>query len=91
MNRQRLGKGLEALIPKDETAGVKDNINEIPVEKIKPNPLQPRNEFKIEKLEELADTIRTYGVIQPIIVQKGRMILFLWPGREGSGPQKLLV
>lgn len=82
MNRQRLGKGLEALIPKDETAGVKDNINEIPVEKIKPNPLQPRNEFKIEKLEELADTIRTYGVIQPIIVQKGKDDFILVAGER---------
>jgi ParB family chromosome partitioning protein len=82
MNRQRLGKGLEALIPKDETAGVKDNINEIPVEKIKPNPLQPRNEFKIEKLEELADTIRTYGVIQPIIVQKRKDDFILVAGER---------
>jgi ParB family chromosome partitioning protein len=70
VNKKRLGKGLEALIPKDEAIGGNDEINEIPLDKIKPNPLQPRNEFKMEKLEELADTIREYGIIQPIIVQK---------------------
>ncbi len=70
MSRQRLGKGLEALIPKDEAAIGKDEILELPVEKIKPNPLQPRDQFDLEKLKELADTIRIYGVIQPIIVRK---------------------
>lgn len=82
MNRQRLGKGLEALIPKDEAIGGKDQINEIPVDIIKPNPLQPRNEFKMEKLKELADTIRSYGVIQPIIVQKEKDDFILVAGER---------
>ncbi len=82
MNRQRLGKGLEALIPKDEAIGGKDEINEISVDIIKPNPLQPRNEFKMEKLKELADTIRSYGVIQPIIVQKEKDDFILVAGER---------
>jgi len=70
MNKQRLGKGLDALIPKDDYVVDKRGVAEIPVEKIRPNPLQPRKVFDQEKLNALAETIRSYGVIQPLIVQK---------------------
>lgn len=45
------------------------SIAEIPVEQITPNPFQPRTEFDIEKLQELADSIYIHGVIQPITVR----------------------
>lgn len=70
MNRQRLGRGLEALIPKDDILGAAEGVVEISLDKIKPNPLQPRIDFDLEKLNALAETIRSYGVIQPVIVQK---------------------
>jgi len=74
MNKKRLGKGLSALIPDMST---NDNASapflgrklvEIPLEKIKTNPEQPRKEFNQEKLVEMAGTIQRYGVIQPILV-----------------------
>jgi ParB family chromosome partitioning protein len=42
----------------------------IETDKIKPNPFQPRREFDEDKLKELADSIRTYGVLQPIVVTR---------------------
>lgn len=56
-----------------ENAGKKhghDAIFHIEVEKIKPNPYQPRHVFKDEDLEELAASIREFGVIQPLVVTK---------------------
>jgi len=50
--------------------GDRESIFQIEVEKIKPNPYQPRREFNPETLEELAQSIREYGVIQPLIVSK---------------------
>ena len=42
----------------------------IEVEKIKPNPYQPRREFDEEKLKELADSVRQYGILQPLVVTR---------------------
>ncbi len=62
-----LGKGLSALIPeKAVTLG----INEIDINTISPNEYQPRKAFKDSTLQELISSIRTRGVIQPIIVRK---------------------
>lgn len=47
-----------------------DSIFHIEVEKIKPNPFQPRKEFDEAKLRELADSIRQYGVLQPLVVTR---------------------
>jgi ParB family chromosome partitioning protein len=85
MNKQRLGKGLGALIPefKNESIDLKDpGITEIPLEKIKPNPQQPRKDFSKEKLTELADTIKTYGVIQPVLLQKEKENYILVAGER---------
>lgn len=45
-------------------------IFHIEVEKIKPNPLQPRRDFNPESLKELADSIREFGILQPLVVSK---------------------
>ena len=66
---QRLGKGLEALIPKTYFASGK-TISSIPLNEIEVNPFQPREFFKEEALQALADSIKTYGVAQPIIVRR---------------------
>jgi ParB family chromosome partitioning protein len=70
--QQRLGKGLGALIG-DVTAEKEeksDGIIIVNVNDIDPNASQPRKHFDNEKLEELAQSISTYGIVQPIIVQK---------------------
>lgn len=64
-----LGKGLNALFNTDGVvAGEK--VEKIPVRDIKPNPYQPRKEFKKEALEELAESIKEHGVLQPVVVRK---------------------
>lgn len=66
-----LGRGLDALISTEEelhTAG-SSSISEVPVFKIKANPNQPRREFSPEGLQELAESIRQIGIIQPITLR----------------------
>jgi ParB-like partition proteins len=53
----------------EENDQEKEEIVQIPVSRIIPNRFQPRTMFDDEKLEELADTIRTHGMIQPIVVR----------------------
>ena len=70
-----IGKGIESLIPKkdssiNEERVRKDFIFWIETEKIKPNPYQPRKEFDEDSLQSLADSIKKYGILQPIIVNK---------------------
>ena len=68
MKQQRLGKGLGALIVDESTSS--NSVLEVDVNSIDPNMNQPRKNFDNEKLKELAQSIQTYGVVQPIIVQK---------------------
>jgi ParB family chromosome partitioning protein len=65
-----LGKGMAALLP-----AVTDEENKYfscPIEEIKPNSEQPRKKFAIDKLDELAASIREKGIIQPLVVRKMR-------------------
>lgn len=62
---KRLGRGLSALIPSEE-----EKIKEIEIEKILPNPHQPRETMDIENLRELAESIKQRGVLQPILVRR---------------------
>lgn len=64
-----LGKGINALFPEVEKDN-KDNIQEVELSKCRPNPYQPRKSFQADSIEELKDSIKEYGVIQPIIVRK---------------------
>ncbi|MCX7770523.1 MAG: ParB/RepB/Spo0J family partition protein [Proteobacteria bacterium] len=66
--KEPLGRGLSALI--DAEMGLE--VIEIDPEKIEPNPYQPRKQFNQEKLNELVQSIKTQGIIQPLIVTKGR-------------------
>ena len=65
------GRGLDALIDTSEvnTQG-SSNLNEVDIAQIEPNPNQPRREFDPEALQELANSIRELGIIQPITVRK---------------------
>lgn len=66
-----LGRGLDALISTKEvqTEG-SSTINEIDIQKIVPNPNQPRRDFDQESLNELADSIAEIGIVQPITLRK---------------------
>ena len=67
MKKKVLGRGLEALIPEAKQADIPQN--EIDIDRITPNPNQPRLIFDEVRLEELADSIRKNGVLQPILVR----------------------
>ena len=75
--RSALGRGLGALIPGATLAATApgpasdaNGLLEIAVERIDPNPDQPRRRFDGEQLERLADSIRAHGVLQPIVVRR---------------------
>src|SRR6202035_5966354 len=66
VKKRSLGRGLDALLmpPEREEAAV----NALPISSLRPNRLQPRTRFDEEGLEELAESIRAQGVLQPIVV-----------------------
>lgn len=69
--RPGLGKGLEALIPSQtpqEDASIASGVTQVPLDEIAANPHQPRKSFDHTQLQELADSIKEHGVIQPLII-----------------------
>ena len=69
-NRNALGRGLDSLISMDDIiTGGSSAINDIAIDRISPNPDQPRTNFDAEALEELATSIRELGIIQPLTVR----------------------
>jgi len=79
--RPRLGKGLASLIrnsaeeqieyqPFTKSTLTKEAITFIPIEEIAPNPSQPRRNFDENSLAQLADSIRTFGILQPVLVKR---------------------
>ena len=75
MRKSGLGRGLEALIP-----GGQENpgVQQVSVKAIAPNPRQPRQSMDAQALQELADSIKEHGVIQPLIVSE------VEPGSEAA-------
>jgi len=69
MERKALGRGLSALIPEKE-AERKEEIIYVQTDQIKPNPFQPREDFDNQSIEELAQSIKEKGVIQPLLVRR---------------------
>ena len=66
-----LGRGLDALISTEEVKPQgSSTINEIPLDQIEANPNQPRREFDEETLQELANSIREIGIVQPITLRQ---------------------
>ena len=68
MNKRGLGRGLGALLSSNPTEA--DELIEVGIDQVEPNPNQPRKSFESKSLEELSHSIRTSGVIQPIIVRE---------------------
>jgi ParB family chromosome partitioning protein len=65
-----LGKGLDALLPDSGTDRGKGGMEMCPIDRISPNPFQPRKDIDEAPLRELADSIRENGVIQPLVVRE---------------------
>lgn len=73
MEKRALGKGISALIPQREVIFVKNSteaIANIPLSEVKVNKYQPREEFNKEKLNDLVNSIKEKGVIQPVLVRR---------------------
>ncbi len=72
--KKGLGKGLGALMNTEAVATVTSDVLssavELKISQIEPNKNQPRTEFNPDKLQDLADSIKKYGVLQPIVVKK---------------------
>jgi ParB family transcriptional regulator, chromosome partitioning protein len=69
MNKRPLGRGLSALISTAPQLADNDEVRDIEIDLIRPGQQQPRTTFDQVKLEELAQSIRTSGVIQPLLVR----------------------
>ena len=68
-----LGRGLDALIPEEFDSSILENnerVQNLPINKVIPNPEQPRKHFEEEALNELAKSIKNHGIVQPLIVTK---------------------
>ncbi len=104
MSKKALGKGLGAIIsstqaqesefPEENRTGlpqnsIKENVVELEINRIFPNPDQPRTHFDEDKLNELADSIRSTGLIQPINVRKEGDKYFLVTGERRLRASKI--
>ena len=72
MAQRGLGKGLDSLIPassSNENKETKQNETVVKITKVEPNRDQPRKNFDEDSLQELADSIKQFGLLQPILVQ----------------------
>ena len=70
--RSGLGRGLDALLPSSEPDGGAggEGLLRIPVDAISPNPRQPRQDFDEDEIDELATSIATLGILQPLLVRE---------------------
>jgi len=91
---KRLGRGLSSILEDAEAGYLKElprnGVQEIEVSKIKPNPYQPRREFKEEAIRELADSIQKYGLLQPVVLIKDNDEYILVAGERRLRATKLL-
>jgi ParB family chromosome partitioning protein len=69
MTRKVLGRGLSALLS-ETTPQVSEDLKEIDIDLIEPNNLQPRTRFDEAQLEELAQSIKANGIVQPVLVRR---------------------
>ena len=68
MSKKALGKGLGAFIPEEYSILKDERFAELDLEEVRPNPFQPRLKFDDKTIEELAQSIRETGIVQPVIV-----------------------
>jgi ParB family chromosome partitioning protein len=95
MTRKVLGRGLNALLGDETTKRNGEEFIEIDIDLIEPNAKQPRTRFAVESLEELAQSIRANGIVQPILVRRrgARFQLIAgerrWRASQKAGLQKI--
>jgi ParB family transcriptional regulator, chromosome partitioning protein len=70
MNRKALGRGLGALLSSDRTIDLGSEPTEVDLDSIVPGPMQPRTHFDEASLESLAESIRSHGIVQPLLVRR---------------------
>src|SRR6187401_950828 len=68
--RRALGRGLGALIPGAEGDTAVTQVSNVALSAIRPNPMQPRLQFNEAAIEELAESIRQKGILQPLLVRQ---------------------
>lgn len=68
MKKRALGRGLKAFLPEDYSILKDEKFVDVDVEDLRPNPLQPRQDFDPQSLAELANSIKETGVLQPLVV-----------------------
>lgn len=66
--KRGLGRGLDALLEKEEAPAVPPPVQTLPINQLKPNKFQPRTYFDEAAIEELASSIKTQGIVQPLVV-----------------------
>jgi ParB family chromosome partitioning protein len=67
--KRGMGRGLEAILSVSPASGAREELREVPVESISPNPRQPRRHFEEESLNALAGSLGERGVLQPVLVR----------------------
>jgi ParB family chromosome partitioning protein len=96
MTRKVLGRGLSALLSETPATAANEELREVDIDLIEPNNVQPRTRFDDAQLEELAQSIKTNGVVQPILVRKtngGRYQIVAgerrWRAAQRAGLQRI--
>ncbi len=80
--RKALGKGLGALLPSVPSGSAEKTYMDLPIDAVIPNKYQPRTSFNEETLQELAQSIKSDGVIQPVIVRRSGAVYELITGER---------
>ena len=97
MMKKALGKGLGAFIPEEFGIIKEERYAELDVTQLKPNPLQPRMRFDESAINELAQSIRESGVVQPVLVvqEEGHFKIIVgerrWRAAQKAGLKKIPV
>ena len=97
MTKKALGKGLKAFMPEEFGIIREERFMEIDIDQLKPNPLQPRMRQNPESLDELAQSIRETGVLQPVVAvpEEGAYKIIVgerrWRAAKKAGLQKIPV
>lgn len=95
MSRKALGRGISALLGEERERGNREEYLEIDLDLIEPNSEQPRTRFEEEGLNDLAQSIKVNGIVQPIVVRRrgGRYELVAgerrWRASQKAGLQKI--
>src|SRR5947199_10481250 len=70
MTKKPLGRGLSALLSVNSLPADNEDIREVEIDLVRPNQQQPRTSFPEEKLQDRAQSIRTSGIILPVLVRR---------------------